>query len=359
MTTVIELERVTKRYGGGGGGAAAVDGLSLSVREGEVCVLVGPSGCGKSTTMRMINRLIEPDAGTIRVGGVDIATIDPVQLRRGIGYVIQDVGLFPHQSVAQNIATVPSLLGWDRRRAAERVDELLALVDLEPSAYRDRYPRELSGGRAQRVGVARALAADPPVFLMDEPFGALDPIIRDRLQDEFRRLQAELRKTVVFVTHDLDEAVKMGDRIAVMAVGGRLEQYASPAEVLANPATPFVSSFVGSDRGLKLLSVSVLDESNARPWPTIVDGGLAPLDRVSPAVLDRGGSFMGWLDPSGRVRGENDRVHVGATRRDALALLLLDGRERIALVDDAGRFLGVLTASDVLAHSDGWSKSSA
>ena len=358
MAAVIELERVTKRYGGGG--AAAVDGLSLSVREGEVCVLVGPSGCGKSTTMRMINRLIEPDAGIIRVGGVDIATLDPVQLRRGIGYVIQDVGLFPHQSVAQNIATVPWLLGWDRRRAAERVNELLALVDLEPSAYRDRYPRELSGGQAQRVGVARALAADPPVLLMDEPFGALDPIIRDRLQDEFRRLQAELRKTVVFVTHDLDEAVKMGDRIAVMAVGGRLEQHASPAEVLANPATPFVSSFVGSDRGLKLLSVSVLEESHARPWPTIVDGAAASADGASPAVVDGDGRFVGWLDrASGRVHREHDRVRVGTSRRDALALLLLDGRQRIALVDHIGRFLGVLTASDVLAHSDGWSKSSA
>ena len=358
MAAVIELERVTKRYGGSD--RAAVDELSLSVREGEVCVLVGPSGCGKSTTMRMINRLIEPDAGTIRVAGVDIATLDPVQLRRGIGYVIQDVGLFPHQTVAQNIATVPWLLGWDRRRAAERVDELLALVDLEPSAYRHRYPRELSGGQAQRVGVARALAADPPVLLMDEPFGALDPIIRDRLQDEFRRLQAELRKTVVFVTHDLDEAVKMGDRIAVMAVGGRLEQYASPAELLANPATPFVSSFVGSDRGLKLLSVTALEASQARPWPTIVHGAAAPPDDVSPAVVDDDERFVGWLDHgSGGVRGENDRVRVGATRRDALALLLLDGRERIALVDDVGRFLGVLTASDVLAHSDGWSKGSA
>jgi osmoprotectant transport system ATP-binding protein len=264
--------------------------------------------------------------------------------------VIQQVGLFPHQTVAQNVATVPRLLGWDRRRANERVDELLALVDLEPSAYRDRYPHELSGGQAQRVGVARALAADPPVLLMDEPFGALDPIIRDRLQDEFRRLQAELRKTVVFVTHDLDEAVKMGDRIAVMAVGGRLEQYASPAEILAHPATSFVGSFVGEDRGLKRLGVVALKEGDARSWPT-VDAERAARVGLGPAraVVDGDGRFRGFADgDGGGSRDADARVRVGDSLRDALAALLLEGREVVALVDADDVYCGVITVTDVL-----------
>jgi len=241
----------------------AIDHLDLSIAAGEVCVLIGPSGCGKTTTMRMINRLIEPDAGTIEVGGRDVTHIDPVELRRGIGYVIQQVGLFPHMTIAANIATVPRLLGWNEERIVRRVDELLVLIGMEPAAFRDRYPRELSGGQRQRIGVGRALAADPPVLLMDEPFGAIDPINRARLQDEFLKIQRQLRKTVVFVTHDIDEAIKMGDRIALLR-DGKLVQHATPAEMLGQPADAFVEDFVGADRALKRLSLVTCD-ALARP----------------------------------------------------------------------------------------------
>ena len=243
---MIRLDKVTKRYANG---TVAVHELSLEVDEGEVCVLVGPSGCGKTTTMRMINRLIEPSGGTIYVNGDDVTHIDPVELRRRIGYVIQQVGLFPHQTIGTNIATVPRLLGWPKAKVRARVDELLDLIGLEPSQYRDRYPSQLSGGQRQRVGVARALGADPNVLLMDEPFGAIDPINRDRLQDEFLRLQSEVKKTVVFVTHDIEEAVKLGDRIAILREGGYLAQYDTPAKILGHPADAFVADFVGDDRG--------------------------------------------------------------------------------------------------------------
>jgi osmoprotectant transport system ATP-binding protein len=249
---VIEIEHLTKRFPGSA--APAVDDLTLVIGEREICVLIGPSGCGKTTTMRMINRMIEPDAGTIRIAGRDVSHVDPVELRRSVGYVIQQVGLFPHMTIAENVATVPQLLGWDRARIARRVDELLARVDMEPSRYRDRYPRELSGGQKQRVGVARALAADPPVMLMDEPFGALDPITRASLQDEFLRLLETLRKTIVFVTHDVDEALKMGTRIAILR-GGRLVQFDRPEAILAQPADAFVEAFVGGDRALKRLAL--------------------------------------------------------------------------------------------------------
>jgi osmoprotectant transport system ATP-binding protein len=263
---VIRLTALVKRFPGTS--RPAVDRLDLSVAAGEVCVLIGPSGCGKTTTMRMINRLIEPDAGTIEVGGNDVTHMDPVALRRGIGYVIQQVGLFPHLTIAANVATVPRLLGWDDARIARRIDELLRLVGMEPAAFRDRYPRELSGGQRQRIGVARALAADPPVLLMDEPFGAIDPINRTRLQDEFLKIQRQLRKTVVFVTHDIDEAIKVGDRIALMR-DGALVQHAAPAEMLARPADAFVEDFVGADRALKRLSlITCLSLAN----PGRVDG---------------------------------------------------------------------------------------
>ncbi|HEX6595942.1 MAG TPA: ATP-binding cassette domain-containing protein, partial [Acidimicrobiales bacterium] len=222
---MIRLEGVTKRYPGG---QLAVHALDLEVGDGEVCMLVGPSGCGKTTTLKMINRLIEPSGGRILLDGEDVTRADPVELRRRMGYVIQQVGLFPHQTVGDNVATVPRLAGWDKARIRSRVDELLRLVGLEPAQYRDRYPHQLSGGQRQRVGVARALGVDPPVLLMDEPFGAIDPINRDRLQQEFLRLQAEVRKTVVFVTHDVDEAVKLGDHIALLREGGYLEQYGTP-----------------------------------------------------------------------------------------------------------------------------------
>ena len=263
---MIRLTGVSKVFGGAS--APAVRDLSLEIGDGEFVCLVGPSGCGKTTTLKMINRLIEPTSGTIEVGGRDITTLPPHELRRSIGYVIQQVGLFAHRTVAGNVATVPKLLGWDGDRTSERVTELMDLVGLDP-ALSDRYPSELSGGQQQRVGVARALAADPPVLLMDEPFGAVDPLVRDRLQDELARLQERLRKTIVFVTHDIDEATKLADRVAVLNIGGVLEQYAAPAELLAHPANAFVESFLGPRRGvrrLSLLSVSDID----------VDDGSAP-----------------------------------------------------------------------------------
>ena len=246
------LARRRKRYGAG---PPALDELTLEVPAGETCVLVGPSGGGKTTALKMVNRLVEPTSGRVLIDGRDVAAADPVTLRRGIGYVIQQVGLFPHLDVAANVATVPRLLGWDRRRIDARVDELLDLVGLDPATYRHRRPDELSGGQRQRVGVARALAADPPILLMDEPFGAVDPVTRARLQDEFLRLQRQLRRTVVLVTHDIDEALRLGDRLAVLAAGGRLEQYGTPAEVLARPATPFVADFVGAGRTLRRLDL--------------------------------------------------------------------------------------------------------
>jgi osmoprotectant transport system ATP-binding protein len=249
----IALEDIRKAYEDG---TVAVQGLSLEVPAGELVVLIGPSGCGKSTILRMINRLIEPTAGRIMVGGEDVTDTDPVELRRRIGYVIQNVGLFPHQTIRDNIATVPRLLGWARPRVRSRCDELLELVGLDPSRFGSRYPHELSGGQRQRVGVARALAADPVVLLMDEPFSAVDPIVRARLQEEFLRLQADVRKTIVLVTHDLDEAVRLGDRIAVLSEGGRLEQYAPPADLLGTPASEFVSRFVGEDRAVRRLAVT-------------------------------------------------------------------------------------------------------
>jgi osmoprotectant transport system ATP-binding protein len=262
---MIRLRGLVKQFGGAA--RPAIDHLDLEVDEGEVCVLIGPSGCGKTTTMRMINRLIEPTGGTIEVNGRDVTHVDPVALRRGIGYVIQQVGLFPHMTIAANVATVPRLLGWDVARTTRRVDELLTLVGMEPDGFRDRYPRELSGGQRQRIGVARALAADPPVLLMDEPFGAIDPINRTRVQDEFLRIQRQLRKTVVFVTHDIDEAIKMGDRIALLR-DGRLVQHATPAEMLANPANGFVEDFVGADRALKRLSlITCVSLANAGTAP--------------------------------------------------------------------------------------------
>ncbi|MCU1463053.1 MAG: opuCA [Acidimicrobiales bacterium] len=357
---MIRLDKVTKRYPDG---TLAVRELSLEVGDGEVCVLVGPSGCGKTTTMRMINRLVEPTSGHIFIDDDDVTRVDPVQLRRRVGYVIQQVGLFPHQTVATNVATVPRLLGWDRKRIAARVDELLDLTGLDPSTFRDRYPDQLSGGQRQRVGVARALAADPPVLLMDEPFGAIDPIARDHLQNEFLRLQEEVRKTVVFVTHDIDEAVKLGDRIAILRQGGVLEQYGPPAEVLTNPASEFVADFVGSDRALKGLSVTPIDVADLEKPPVVpADATLAEARRIMEAegahfavVLGPGDELAGYIARSRaegdgtvgpRVRRLDAWVAANATLKQALSEMLLHDAGWIAVLDGK-RFLGVLTPDSI------------
>ncbi|MGH9278653.1 MAG: ABC transporter ATP-binding protein [Acidimicrobiales bacterium] len=323
---MIRLEGVTKQYPDG---QVAVHALDLEVPEGEVCMLVGPSGCGKTTTLKMINRLIEPTGGRILLDGEDVTKVDPVHLRRRMGYVIQHVGLFPHQTVGDNIATVPRLAGWDRDRTRRRVDELLDLVSLDPARYRDRYPHQLSGGQRQRVGVARALGVDPPVLLMDEPFGAIDPINRDRLQQEFLRLQSEVRKTVVFVTHDVDEAVRLGDRVAVLREGGYLEQYGAPAEILGRPATPFVADFVGADRGLKRLMVTPIDVDR--------------LEKPSPDVEAR---------LNGAARTAPPIVPATASLKDALAVMLLHDEGWVAVVRNGGTggtVLGVLTPASLYA----------
>ena len=309
---MITLSNLTKRFGADG--AAAVDALTLEIGAGEICVLIGPSGCGKTTTMRMINRMIEPDAGSINVGGRDVARLDPVELRRSIGYVIQQVGLFPHLTIAENVATVPKLLGWDAARIAHRVDEMLALVHMEPALHRDRYPRELSGGQKQRVGVARALAADPPVMLMDEPFGAIDPITRASLQDEFLRILRELGKTIVFVTHDIDEAIRMGTRIAILRAG-RLVQFDTPEAILTHPANSFVEAFVGGDRALKRLSLLSVEAHYAPEAP-----------------------------PAGAPR-----LARTANLRDALSMLLTAGVECAAIVDADETVVGALTIESIRA----------
>lgn len=360
MGTMIRFEHVTKRYADG---TTAVDDLSFDVAEGELVTLVGPSGCGKTTTMKMVNRLIEPTEGRIFLDGDDISTIDPVRLRRRIGYVIQQVGLFPHKTVLENTATVPHLLGWKRGKGRERAAELLDLVGLDPSIYGDRYPDQLSGGQRQRVGVARALAADPPVLLMDEPFGAVDPVVREHLQNEFLRLQAQVRKTVLFVTHDIEEAVRLGDRIAVYGRGS-IEQFDSPATVLGAPATPYVADFVGADRGLKRLSVTPIEESDLDQPPVVhLDD---PLSRATErlraegarwaVVLDRDDRLHGWIpagttptEAKGTVREHARRMEawlpVGAPLKQAFATMLQHDAGWIAVIDkeSTGRFLGVLT----------------
>jgi osmoprotectant transport system ATP-binding protein len=301
---VITFEHVTKSYEGAA--HPAVDDLSLSIPEGQTVVLIGPSGCGKSTTLRMVNRLIEPDAGTVSEDGRDVRDFPPAELRRHIGYAIQGVGLFPHFTVAENIGVVPGLLGWDTERTAARVAELLDLVGLDAATYADKYPDELSGGEAQRVGVARALAADPPVLLMDEPFGAVDPLTRERLQSEFVAIQARLKKTVVFVTHDIDEAVKLGDRIAIMREG-RLVQFDTPERVLAYPADDFVAGFVGAERALKRLSLAPVSEALDPADCATLAEATVPLDSSLRTALARiiefGVPVVGVTDESGVLVG--------------------------------------------------------
>lgn len=354
---MIEFVEVTKTYGD----IKAVDNLNLTVYEGETCVLIGPSGCGKTTSLRMINRLVEPTSGRILIEGMETGALPPEQLRRQIGYVIQGVGLFDHLTVAQNIGIVPRLLGWPRDRTERRVDELLALVGLEPAANRHKYPRQLSGGEQQRVGVARALAADPPVLLMDEPFGALDPITRERLQDELVEIQRVLKKTIVFVTHDMHEAIKLADRIAIMR-GGRLIQYDTPQAILWRPADDFVRDFVGSDRVLKALGLvavrSVMDTSVPR-----VSAELSG-EALRAAVESLGTDVAFVVDDNGRPQGcvqlaqsrtVSDRsvpqevrpwdsntmsVPATATVRDVLSVMILNGLRDLAVVDETGILKG-------------------
>ncbi|MEU2350724.1 ATP-binding cassette domain-containing protein [Modestobacter sp. NPDC049651] len=352
----IRLEGISKVYPDG---TVAVRELDLTFAAGELTVLVGPSGCGKTTTMKMINRIIEPSTGRILLGGEDVTRVPAEQLRRRIGYVIQSIGLFPHQTVRRNVATVPRLLGWDRRRTTERVDELLDLVGLDPATFGDRYPHQLSGGQRQRAGVARALAADPSVLLMDEPFSAVDPIVRERLQSEFLRLQDAVRKTIVFVTHDIEEAVRLGDRIAVMSEGGTIEQFAPPAELLGSPATPFVADFVGADRGLKRLAVTGIDTHDLEHPPVVhEDDGLADARAVLAAsgarwavVLDGDQALRGWISAeraagSGTVRDAARRmeawVPTGASLKTAFSTMLQLEAGWVAVLD-GDRFCGVLT----------------
>jgi len=352
---MIRLDGVSKKYDDG---TVAVHDLDLDVPEGETVVLVGPSGCGKSTTLKMVNRLIEPTGGRILLEGEDVTHVDPVKLRRRMGYVIQQTGLFPHQTIAANVATVPKLLGWDRKKVDARVQELLELVGLDPKTYAKRYPHQLSGGQRQRVGVARALAADPPVLLMDEPFGAVDPIVRERLQGEFIRLQREVRKTVLFVTHDLDEAVRMGDRIAVFSQGGHLEQYDAPTRLLGSPTTEFVASFVGADRGLKRLSVTVIEQSDLEHPPVVhltdrVADATASLQAAGMrwgVVLDDDDGLHGWISANetgagtvaDRARRMDAWVPVGASLKMAFAEMLQHDAGWVAVLDGE-RYVGVLT----------------
>ena len=367
----VEFDHVSKVYGaapakgaqgeGGPANPGAVNDLSLAIPAGRICVLVGPSGCGKTTSLKMVNRLIEPTSGRILLDGVDAAGRDRTELRRGIGYVIQQTGLFPHQTIAANVGTVPRLLGWPASRVTDHSDELLALVGLDPAKYARRYPNELSGGERQRVGVARALAADPPIMLMDEPFGAVDPIVRERLQDEFLRLQQELAKTILFVTHDIDEAIKMGDLVAVFQAGGKVAQFGTPQELLAAPASDFVARFVGADRGLKRLSLSKIRDIELRPAVSARVGDPAAEARRQAALdpfpylllVDADGRPVGWV-PDQTIPGEGVLTEAMAvpmspllapetTLKDALSMMLDADVHSGIVVDRTGQVAGLLT----------------
>jgi len=356
---LIRLENVTKQYPGTE--EPAVNNLTMDVRRGEVLVLVGPSGCGKSTTLRLINRLIEPSSGTLYLDGEDVTNMNPSLLRRKIGYVIQQVGLFPHRTIAENIATVPKLLGWDKKRIEERVDELLEVVSMDPETYRERYPKELSGGQAQRVGVARALAADPEVLLMDEPFGAIDPITRDRLQNEFLRLQQDLKKTIVFVTHDIDEAIKMGNRIAILREGSQIAQIDTPEAILADPADEFVENFLGSGAVLKSLTLAKIKDLELHQVPILQapvlrDKALSALQASDDPVailLDSDNKPLRWIDQAALNRTSQPIEKSGRpitvdlqpedTLQDALTVMLQSSTGLAAVTDSKGVYLGCAT----------------
>lgn len=362
----IRLHKVTKRFPDTE--TAAVSALSFDIPHGSIVSLIGPSGCGKTTTLRMINRLIEPTSGRIEIEGEDASTRPVAELRRGIGYVIQQVGLFPHQTVAQNIAIVPRMLRWERTRIDERVAELSDLVGLE-SEQLGRYPDELSGGQQQRVGVARALAADPPVLLMDEPFGAVDPIVRSRLQDELLALQERLHKTIVLVTHDIDEAVKVADRIALLNIGGILEQYAAPDELLRTPANAFVEQFVGEDRGMKRLALKRVGDLPFERGPVLdADSSISEartlLDdlRADWLGLTSAGAFVGWVHREHLERGPAldmtprelpaAQVRADSTLREAMEVIM-SSQTSVAVIDDGGRFGGIVTLEQIRAGLEG------
>jgi osmoprotectant transport system ATP-binding protein len=360
---MIRLEGLTKVFPGQK--RPAVDGLDMDIPAGEIVVLVGPSGCGKTTTMRLVNRLIEPTSGRIILEGEDVTKADPDKLRRRIGYVIQQVGLFPHQTIADNIATVPRMLGWEAQRIRSRVDELLSMVGLEPATYRDRYPKHLSGGQRQRAGVARALSADPPVMLMDEPFGAIDPITRDRLQNEFLRLQEKIRKTIIFVTHDIDEAIKMGDRIAILREGSAIAQYDTPERILSAPTDDFVADFIGAGASLKRLNLSRVRDIALVDWPTAgiqssraeVLAALRASDKGAVLILDEQRRPVRWV--SGRELGREDLpitevghpseaiVQPNATLADALNEMLKSRVGCAIVVDQSGAYLGTVDFATV------------
>ncbi|MBA3348991.1 MAG: ABC transporter ATP-binding protein [Actinobacteria bacterium] len=331
----------------------------MEIPEGEICVLVGPSGCGKTTTMRMINRLIEPDSGKIFLEGEDVTSVDPDQLRRRIGYVIQQIGLFPHMTIEDNIATVPRLLGWDKKKTSDRTDELLEMVGMDPSDYRPRYPKELSGGQKQRIGVARAMAADPSVMLMDEPFGAIDPITRSRLQNEFLRLQEEIKKTIVFVTHDIEEAIKMGDRIAILRERSRIAQYDKPENILLAPSDEFVADFVGSGASLKRLSLAKLSDIELIDWPTAsldtdrnqVRETLQRSDKDWVLLLDDERRPQHWVSAEDLEGGSGSLTDGGVPAEAivppdmslsaALADMLTSNKSSVIVVDESGSYEGV------------------
>ena len=371
QAAVVDFDHVTKRYDAPTGNdkgkppPGAVNDLSLKVPAGKICILVGPSGCGKTTSLKMVNRLIEPTSGRILIDGVDAGTREVTDLRRSIGYVIQQVGLFPHQTIGENVATVPRLLGWPKARLRERSEELLGLVGLDPAKYRDRFPSQLSGGERQRVGVARALAADPPIMLMDEPFGAVDPIVRDRLQNEFLRLQESIAKTILFVTHDIDEAIKMGDLVAVFQTGGILAQFGTPLEILAAPASEFVARFVGQDRGLKRLSllrvsdVPVRPAVTARPGDAAADARRRALDDPLRYLLliDSDNKPIGWVAhgdipadgtlTEAMANPSSPQLNKRTTLKDALSLMLDADVQTGILVDRNGAVQGLLSIDTI------------
>jgi len=364
---MIRLEHLTKAFPGQA--APAVDDLTMEIPEGEIVILVGPSGCGKSTTMRLINRLIEPTSGRIVLDGEDVTRVNPDVLRRSIGYVIQQIGLFPHMTIAENIATVPRMLGWDKRRVTERVDALLETVNMDPATYRGRYPKELSGGQRQRVGVARAMAADPPVLLMDEPFGAIDPITRDRLQNEFLRLQSQIKKTIVFVTHDIDEAIKMGDRIAVLREGSSIAQYDTPERILTNPADAYVESFIGHGAALKGLTLQRVSDIELGQWPLAEVGTgrqamretLLRSDKGAILLLDAGRRPLRWYTARDLDRGESLEdvglpataiVEPNATLHDALDLMVSSYSGAVIVADSRGVYHGVVELDAIRRRVD-------